>query len=153
MGTGASKNFVEDSNKPVPIVAESEVNVKLPKMDNEQSPIKVGPVVQPQTPLMESSLSNAAASAPSTPAANKALSTQSSSMSMSTRGGSPSGKEGRYEGERNEAGEKHGQGKLTYANGDTYVGEWKNNKKDGKGTYLYKNGDCYTGNTCEQHSL
>lgn len=145
MGTGASKNFVEDSNKPVPNVAESEVNVKLPRMNNEQSPIKGGPVVQPQTPLMESS-SNAAA--PTTPAANRALSTQSSMMSMSTRG-SPSGKEGRYEGERNEAGEKHGQGKLTYANGDTYVGEWKNNKKDGKGTYLYKNGDCYTGNACQ----
>jgi len=137
MGMGASSNFVEDSNKPVPNVAESEVNVKLPKMDNEQSPIKVGPVVQPQTPLIESIF------APTTPA-NKALITQNSTMSISSKG-SPSGKEGRYEGERNEAFEKHGQGKLTYANGDTYVGEWKNNKKDGKGTYLYKNGDCYTG--------
>jgi hypothetical protein len=35
----------------------------------------------------------------------------------------------------------HGQGTLTYANGDHYVGEWKDDLKHGQGTLTYANGD------------
>jgi hypothetical protein len=38
---------------------------------------------------------------------------------------------------------KEGKAKVTYTNGDTYEGEFKNNLKDGKGIYDYKNGDRY----------
>jgi hypothetical protein len=39
----------------------------------------------------------------------------------------------------------NGQGTYTYANGDKYVGEWKDDKKNGKGTYTSANGDKYVG--------
>ena len=32
---------------------------------------------------------------------------------------------------------RSGRGKYTYPNGDTYDGDWVNNKKHGVGTYLY----------------
>lgn len=34
-----------------------------------------------------------------------------------------------------------GVGTLSYADGDKYVGEWKDGKKCGKGELLYINGD------------
>ena len=37
-----------------------------------------------------------------------------------------------------------GEGTYTFANGDTYVGEFFNNKFNGKGTYT-KDGNKYTG--------
>ena len=37
-------------------------------------------------------------------------------------------------------------GEYTYANGDKYDGEWKDNKKDGKGILSCANGDKYDGN-------
>ena len=43
------------------------------------------------------------------------------------------------------AGKRHGKGVMTYANGDTYDGQWKNGRKDGKGTLKYHNGDVYKG--------
>lgn len=43
----------------------------------------------------------------------------------------------------------HGQGIYQYCNGDSYEGEWKNNKKDGKGVYCYNNGDRYEGEYSE----
>ena len=41
--------------------------------------------------------------------------------------------------------EKHGNGKMTYANGNVYDGQWLKDKKDGKGTMTYANGDIYDG--------
>ena len=37
------------------------------------------------------------------------------------------------------------KGKVTYANGDTYVGEWLDSKRHGQGTYTFANGDTYVG--------
>jgi len=34
---------------------------------------------------------------------------------------------------------------MTYANQDSYDGEWNGNRKDGKGTMKYHNGDVYEG--------
>jgi hypothetical protein len=39
----------------------------------------------------------------------------------------------------------HGQGAYTYVNGDKYVGEYKNGKKHGQGTYTFADGDKYVG--------
>ena len=43
----------------------------------------------------------------------------------------------------------NGQGTYTYANGDIYEGEWKNDKRNGTGTYTFgegtNEGDVYTG--------
>ena len=38
-----------------------------------------------------------------------------------------------------------GQGTMTWANGDKYVGEWKDAKRHGKGTGTYADGDKYVG--------
>lgn len=40
---------------------------------------------------------------------------------------------------------KYGFGKMTYANGNTYSGEWKDNMKHGIGKMRYFNGDIYEG--------
>lgn len=40
-----------------------------------------------------------------------------------------------YEGERNEKEERHGQGKATLPNGDTYEGQYDSGKRHGQGTY------------------
>ena len=37
-----------------------------------------------------------------------------------------------YEGERNEAGERHGKGLANLPNGDIYDGEYANGKRQGK---------------------
>ena len=34
---------------------------------------------------------------------------------------------------------------MTYADGDKYVGEWKDSKRNGQGTYTYADGDKYVG--------
>jgi hypothetical protein len=34
----------------------------------------------------------------------------------------------------------NGHGTYTYANGERYVGEWKDDQKHGQGTYAYANG-------------
>ncbi|KAJ3273150.1 Radial spoke head 1 [Terramyces sp. JEL0728] len=53
---------------------------------------------------------------------------------------------GVYEGERNAQKERHGKGKNTFPNGDTYEGVYANGKRNGegvykwKGTYLYASG-------------
>jgi len=47
--------------------------------------------------------------------------------------------DGAFDGKLNE------QGTRTYANGDKYVGEFKNSKKSGRGTYTSANGDKYVG--------
>ena len=42
-----------------------------------------------------------------------------------------------YEGSRNEKDERHGQGKATLPNGDTYEGLYENGKRHGQGVYRY----------------
>ena len=49
-----------------------------------------------------------------------------------------------YVGER-ENGKYHGQGTLTYLDGDKYVGEFKDGKKHGQGTYTWSDGENYLG--------
>jgi len=44
-----------------------------------------------------------------------------------------------------EGGQLNGYGTCTYADGDKYVGEWKNGKKDGNGTCTYADGSKYVG--------
>jgi len=52
---------------------------------------------------------------------------------------------GEYEGERNEVGERHGFGKATLPNGDTYEGQYECGRRHGQGTYRFKNGSKYLG--------
>jgi hypothetical protein len=52
---------------------------------------------------------------------------------------------GSYEGFLNAAGQRHGQGKLVYANGDVYEGSWELDVRSGEGTMQYADGSCYTG--------
>ena len=40
-----------------------------------------------------------------------------------------------FHGERNERDERHGKGKATLPNGDTYEGYYENGKRNGLGTY------------------
>ena len=49
-----------------------------------------------------------------------------------------------YVGER-ENGKYHGQGTLTFREGDKYVGEWKNGERHGQGTYTWSDGSKYVG--------
>jgi len=42
-------------------------------------------------------------------------------------------------------GKKHGQGVLSFKNGDKYVGQWHADKKHGQGTYIYADGEKYVG--------
>ena len=42
-------------------------------------------------------------------------------------------------------GKKHGQGTLSFKNGDNYVGQWHEDKKHGQGTYIYADGEKYVG--------
>jgi len=52
---------------------------------------------------------------------------------------------GTYDGERNEGGERHGQGKATLPNGDTYEGYYQSGKRHGHGVYKFKNTARYVG--------
>jgi len=52
---------------------------------------------------------------------------------------------GTYEGDLNAEGQRHGCGVLLCDNGNSYEGEWKNDKRDGFGTARYSSGDVYDG--------
>jgi hypothetical protein len=39
----------------------------------------------------------------------------------------------------------NGNGNFLHPDGDTYEGEWLNNKNHGKGTYVHMNGSKYVG--------
>ncbi|KAM5336755.1 radial spoke head 1 homolog [Glossophaga mutica] len=52
---------------------------------------------------------------------------------------------GEYEGERNDAGERHGHGRARLPNGDVYEGNYEHGKRHGQGTYKFKNGARYVG--------
>ncbi|XP_029794776.1 radial spoke head 1 homolog [Suricata suricatta] len=56
---------------------------------------------------------------------------------------------GEYEGDRNEAGERHGHGRARLPNGDTYEGSYQHGKRHGQGTYKFKNGARYIGEYVE----
>ena len=45
---------------------------------------------------------------------------------------------GQYDGDRNEAGERHGQGRAILPNGDIYEGTYVNGNRHGTGTYKFK---------------
>lgn len=104
------------------------------------------------------------------PAQNRAKVTQIPSF--------PEGNLAVYEGPYNSKGEKHGEGTMTWSNGDVYkghfvndrrsghgvltfvgsdvqqdsgeyVGDWSNDKMHGSGTRRYPNGDVYVGNYVE----
>ena len=50
-----------------------------------------------------------------------------------------------YTGERNSDGKPHGQGTVTWADGTTYTGEFKDGNFNGQGTMRYTDGDTHTG--------
>ena len=50
----------------------------------------------------------------------------------------------KYQGEFKD-GKRHGQGTLTYSDGEKYVGEFKDGKRHGQGTDTLKNGTKYVG--------
>lgn len=50
-----------------------------------------------------------------------------------------------YVGERNELGQMHGRGTITYDDGGKYSGGWRDDKKHGTGTFVYANGSRYEG--------
>ncbi|XP_076632314.1 radial spoke head 1 homolog [Colletes latitarsis] len=52
---------------------------------------------------------------------------------------------GVYEGERNDKGDRHGQGKALLPNGDMYVGQYCKGLRHGKGLYVFKIGARYDG--------
>jgi len=56
--------------------------------------------------------------------------------------------EGRYVGTMSN-GQKHGQGKLIWHEGDTYDGSWCRDMKHGQGIMSWQNGDVYDGNWVE----
>ena len=45
---------------------------------------------------------------------------------------------GQYDGDRNEAGERHGNGRAILPNGDIYEGTYVNGNRHGTGTYKFK---------------
>ena len=59
--------------------------------------------------------------------------------------------EEKYEGDRNEAGQMHGKGTYTYANGNLYEGDFVEDKVHGKGTFTYANGNVYEGDWVEDN--
>ena len=50
-----------------------------------------------------------------------------------------------YIGDRNEDGQRHGNGMCTYNNGDKYIGEWHEDYKHGNGIYIFADGEKYVG--------
>nr|XP_047129363.1 uncharacterized protein LOC100201985 [Hydra vulgaris] len=52
---------------------------------------------------------------------------------------------GHYEGERNEAEQRHGMGKAFFPNGDTYEGMYALGKRNGKGVYHFATGAVFDG--------
>lgn len=56
------------------------------------------------------------------------------------------GEPGRYTGQVNEAGDRHGRGMMHYSkSGDTYEGEWRHDRREGHGIETCDNGDKYVG--------
>lgn len=60
-----------------------------------------------------------------------------------------SSKENVYLGELDEDSRRHGYGKITYFNGDSYEGNWSEDKPDGLGIYRWRDGGWYEGEFAE----
>ena len=56
----------------------------------------------------------------------------------------PKREEDIYEGSMRD-GKRHGQGTVTFSNGQRYEGEWRDDKEHGRGTYAFSQGDRYEG--------
>lgn len=52
---------------------------------------------------------------------------------------------GEYLGQFNSHGQKEGNGRMKFDNGNEYEGQWKNDMRNGKGTMKYASGNVYTG--------
>jgi len=50
-----------------------------------------------------------------------------------------------YEGEVNDDGDPHGQGTMTFGNGDRYEGQYKDGKRHGQGVFEHASGIRYEG--------
>src|SRR5690606_27847137 len=55
------------------------------------------------------------------------------------------GDKANYYGEVNSSGVPHGWGKIDYSTGDIYEGDWVNGLREGSGRELMANGDMYIG--------
>lgn len=53
--------------------------------------------------------------------------------------------DGRYTGDFDKEGQRHGQGLYEWNNGDRYEGTFQNGKRHGKGVFVWNNGDRYEG--------
>lgn len=53
--------------------------------------------------------------------------------------------DGRYEGDFNKEGQRHGEGIYDWNNGDRYEGQFRHGKRHGKGTFVWANGDKFKG--------
>jgi hypothetical protein len=40
---------------------------------------------------------------------------------------------------------REGEGEYRWADGDRFLGEWRENQREGKGEFRWKNGDLYKG--------
>jgi hypothetical protein len=58
--------------------------------------------------------------------------------------------EGNYTGDLKD-GKPHGQGTITYANGNKYAGEWRNGLRNGQGTCIWPGGTKYVGEFRDGH--
>ena len=54
-----------------------------------------------------------------------------------------------YDGPTNDVGERHGKGRLTFANGDVYEGDFAHDQMHGQGRYEYHNRSVYEGSFYE----
>ena len=68
---------------------------------------------------------------------------QARPIRSSTRGGGGTATSCTYTGEYNVYGKRHGDGDLVWANGDKYVGKFKDGYIDGRGTIAFHDGKCF----------
>ncbi len=66
-------------------------------------------------------------------------------LGCSSRNGVVDFGDGRYEGNLDKDGRRHGEGIYEWNNGDRYEGQFRNGKRHGKGNFVWANGDRYEG--------
>jgi len=67
------------------------------------------------------------------------------SWGCSSRNGVVDFGDGRYTGDLNKEGQRHGKGLYEWNNGDRYEGTFQNGKRHGKGVFVWNTGDRYEG--------